>query len=117
MDIVFITDLRIEATIGIFEWERRIRQQVRIDLELGTDIRLSAATDAIDQALDYKAVAKRVVQITQASDYRLVETLAETLAERIQSEFGVLWLRLRIAKPGAVRGAREVGIQIERGQR
>ncbi len=116
MDIVFINDLRVDVTIGIFDWERRIQQQISIDLELGTDIRPAAAGDDIHQALDYKQVAKRVLGFAETSEYLLVETLAEQLAALIRDEFGVPWLRLRIAKPGAVRGSREVGIVIERGE-
>lgn len=115
MDIVFIRDLRIETVIGIYDWERQIRQTVSVDLEMGADIRAAAATDDIAHALNYKAVAKRVIQFVGESEFLLVETLAERIAGLVMEEFGVPWLRLRIAKPGAVRGSREVGVTIERG--
>jgi dihydroneopterin aldolase len=117
MDIVFIRALSIDTTIGIYEWERQIRQTVVLDLEMGTDIASAAATDAIEDTLNYKAVAKRLIQFVGASEYRLVETLAEECARIVREEFGVPWVRLTLNKKGAVRGADGVGIVIERGQR
>lgn len=117
MDIVFLRDLRIDTVIGIYAWERRIRQTVSLDLEMGADIRKAAASDAITDTLNYKAVAKRVISFVQASQFQLVETLAERIAELILAEFQVPWLRLRLNKTGAVRGARDVGVIIERGQK
>jgi dihydroneopterin aldolase len=116
MDIIFLRDLRVDTVIGIYEWERRVRQTVVIDLEMAADVRRAAATDSIDDTLNYKAVAKRIVQFVQASELQLVETLAERVAELVLAEFGVPWLRLRVNKEGAVRGARDVGVVIERGQ-
>ena len=117
MDIVFIRDLRIDTVVGIYDWERRIRQAVRLDLEMGTDIRKAGETDAIEDTLDYKAVAKRVIAFVEESEFQLVETMAERIAGLLMAEFGIPWLRLTVAKPGAVRGAREVGVTIERGAR
>ena len=117
MDIVYIRELRIETVIGIYEWERRIRQSVVLDLEMAADIARAAATDNIADALNYKAVAKRVIAFVEASQFQLVETLAERVAEIVLEEFGVAWLRLRVNKEGALRGARDVGVVIERGQR
>ncbi len=115
MDIVFINDLRIETIIGIYDWERKVKQTISLDLEMGADIRASAATDAIDDTLNYKAVAKRLIDFVGASEYQLVETLAEKIAEIVRSEFEVPWLKLTVRKPGAVRGSRDVGVIIERG--
>ncbi len=117
MDIVYIRDLRVDTVIGIFDWERRIRQTVSLDLEMATDIHRAASSDHIDDALDYKAVGKRLISFIQASEYQLVETLTEKVAEIVMEEFGVAWLRLRLSKPGALRGSRDVGIVIERGER
>ena len=117
MDIVYIRDLKIEPVIGIFDWERRIRQTVSIDLEMATDIRKAAATDNIADALDYKAVAKRLIAFVGESQFLLVETLSEKVAEIVMTEFNVPWLRLRLSKPGAVRGSQDVGIIIERGKK
>ncbi|MDQ2693973.1 MAG: dihydroneopterin aldolase [Pseudomonadota bacterium] len=117
MDIIFIRALKIDTVIGVHDWERQIRQTVCIDLEMGTDIRPAAAADALGQTLDYRAVAKRLIQFVGDSRYGLVETLAEAIAGLVLTEFQVPWLRLSLSKPGAVRGAREVGVIIERGVR
>jgi 7,8-dihydroneopterin aldolase/epimerase/oxygenase len=117
MDVVFISDLRIPATIGIYDWERRIKQMLVVDLEMGTDISRAATTDAIDDALNYKSVAKRVIEFVEASEFQLVETLAERISEIVRTEFGVPWVKLRLNKRGAVSGAAGVGIVIERGRR
>ena len=114
MDTVFIEDLRIETVIGIYEWERKIRQVVAIDLEMVFDNRKPAASDRIEDTLDYKAVSKRLIAFVENSTFQLVETLAERCAEIVLTEFDVRWLKLRLAKPGAVRGAKSVGVTIER---
>ncbi len=114
MDIVFIEDLRIETVIGIYDWERKIRQTVALDLEMAFDNRKPAASDRIEDTLDYKKVAKRLIGFVESSHFELVETLAERCAEIVLSEFGVRWLRLKLAKPGAVRGSKAVGVIIER---
>ncbi|MBK1725634.1 dihydroneopterin aldolase [Halorhodospira neutriphila] len=115
MDTVFIRGLEVETVIGIFDWERRIRQRVRIDLEMAADIAQAAATDAIEDALDYKAIGKRIIGFVGDSEFLLVETLAEQVAGIVREEFGVPWLRLSVSKPGALRGADDVGVTIERG--
>ncbi|BBD81276.1 dihydroneopterin aldolase [Aerosticca soli] len=117
MDIVFIEDLRIDAVIGIYDWERRIRQPLAFDIEMAFDNRVPAASDAIADTLDYKAVAKRLIAYVGGSEFQLVETLAERCAALIREEFGVAWVRLKLSKPGAVRGSRAVGVRIERGVR
>lgn len=117
MDTVFISDLRIETIIGIYDWERKVKQTISLDLEMGADIRQAAASDAIEDTLNYKAVAKRLIAFVEASEYQLVETLAEKIAAIVLSEFNVPWLKLTVHKPGAVSGSRDVGVIIERGQR
>lgn len=117
MDIIFLSDLRIETIIGIFDWEREVKQTVSLDLEMAADIRKAASTDAIEDTLDYKAVAKRVIQFVEESEFQLVETLAERITEIIMHEFAVPWVRLKLNKTGAIRGASGVGILIERGTR
>jgi dihydroneopterin aldolase len=114
VDRIFLTDLRVEAVIGIWEWERRIRQTVSLDLEMATDVRRAAATDDIEDALNYRSIAKRLAETVEASEFQLVETLAETLARIVVTEFGVPWLKLSVSKPGAIQGSRNVGIVIER---
>lgn len=115
MDIVFIEDLRIETIIGIYDWEREIRQVVAIDLEMATDNTKPASTENIDDALNYKAVAKRLIQFVGDSEFQLVETLAERIAEILLKEFNVSWVKLKLSKPGAVTGSKAVGVVIERG--
>ncbi len=117
MDIVFIKDLEIETVIGIYDWERKIRQVVCLNIEMSADIRRAAATDRIEDTLDYKAVAKRLIGFVEKSEFGLVETLGERCAEIVLAEFPVDWLKLRLDKPGAVRGSKSVGIIIERGRR
>lgn len=117
MDIVYIRDLEIETIIGIYDWERERRQIVSIDLEMGWDISAAAASEDIAKALDYKSVAKNLIDFVGASEFLLVETLAEQIASRVMNDFGVPWLKLRLGKPGAVTGSRDVGVIIERGQR
>lgn len=117
MDIVYLHDLRVDAVIGIFDWERRVTQTVSIDLDMAFDIAPAAASDSIDDTLNYKAVAKRVTAFVAESRFQLVETLAERVAAIVRDEFGVAWVRVRINKPGAIRGARDVGVVIERGSR
>ncbi|CAK0755648.1 Dihydroneopterin aldolase [Gammaproteobacteria bacterium] len=116
MDIVFLHDLRVETVIGIFDWERQIKQAVIIDLDMAADIGRSAASDCIDDTLDYKAVAKRLIAFVEGSDFKLVETLAERIAAILLTEFRIPWVRVRVNKQGAVRGAKDVGVIIERGQ-
>jgi len=116
MDIVFITDLDIETVIGIYDWEREIKQTVRLNIEMNADVAKAALTDHIDDTLDYKAVAKRLISFVETSEFGLVETLAERCTEIVLAEFPVQWVRLRLDKLGAVTGSRSVGIQVERGQ-
>jgi len=117
VDIVFIRELHADAVIGVYDWERSIRQTLVLDLEMAWDNRPAAAGDAIGQALDYAAVSSRVIEHMEASSCQLLETLAEDLAALVLAEFGVPWLRLRLCKPGAVQQARDVGVLIERGAR
>jgi len=117
MDIIFLNELKVDTVIGIWEWERKIRQTVSIDLEMAADIRKAAASDKVDDTLNYKLVAKRVQQFVADSEFQLVETLAENIASIVREEFGVPWVKVRVNKPGAIRGARDVGVLIERGTR
>lgn len=114
MDIVYIRDLEIETIIGIYDWERVQKQTVCLDLDMAFDIRPAAASENIELALDYKAVSKRLISFIEASEFLLIETMAEKVAAIVLEEFGVSWLRLRVGKPGAVTQARDVGVIIER---
>ncbi len=115
MDIIYLKDLKIDTVIGIYDWERQVRQTISFDLEMATDIRKAAASDDIADTLDYKAVAKRLQEFVYESSFQLVETLAERVAEIIIKEFHVPWVRVTLNKKGAVRYARDVGVIIERG--
>ena len=116
MDIVFLRDLRIETVIGIYDWEKAIKQTVALDLEMSTDVRKAAASDRIEDALDYKAISRRLKQFVGEGRFELVETLAERCAQIVREEFGVAWVRLSVNKVGAITGARDVGVSIERGE-
>lgn len=117
MDTVYVRDLKMDARIGIYEWEKRIRQKIRVDLEMAWDNRIPATSDDIKDTLNYKTAAKRVMQLVENSHYELVERLAETIATTLMGDLGVPWIRVTVGKPGAVRGSSEVGVQIERGKR
>jgi len=117
MDIIFLSGLTTECIIGIWDWERRVKQKVVVDLEMGADIRRAAGSDRIDDTLDYKRVSKRLLQFIGDSEFQLVETLAERIAELVITEFLVPWVRVRLNKQGAIRGSRDVGILIERSSR
>ena len=117
MDTIFLHSLKIDAVIGIWEWERKIRQTVVIDLDMAADIRKAAESDDVADTLNYKLVAKRLQSYVAESEFQLVETLAERIAAIVIGEFGVPWVRVRVNKPGAIRGAQDVGVVIERGDR
>ena len=117
MDTVFLRDLKIDTVIGIYGWERRVRQALIFDLEMSADVAKAAKTDKIEDALNYKSIAKRLQQYVSESEFELIETLAEECARIIREEFGVAWVRLTLNKKGAVRGATDVGVIIERGER
>ncbi len=116
MDKIFLTELKVDTIIGIWEWERKIRQTVIIDLEMSADIAKAAATDSVEDTLNYKSVAKRIQSFVGDSSFQLVETLAERIAGIIREEFDVQWVKVRVNKPGAIRGSKDVGILIERGR-
>ncbi len=117
MDKIFLTELKVDTVIGIWEWERRIRQTIVIDLEMSADIAKAAATDAVADTLNYKSVAKRIQAFVADSSFQLVETLAERIATIVREEFDVAWVKVRVNKPGAIRGSKAVGVLIERGER
>lgn len=117
MDIVYLRDLRLECTIGVYAWERRIRQTVIFDLDMAADGTRAAATDRIADTLDYKAISKRLIEYAGTTEFQLVETLAEKVASILLTEFNIPWVRVRANKRGAVRHAGDVGVVIERGAR
>ena len=117
MDTVFITGLKIDTVIGVFDWEKEIRQTLVIDLKMANDNRIPAANDEIDKALDYAKVSEAISEFANAHQFELIETFAERLSGVLMNDFGICWLELTVNKPGAVPNAQTVGVQIARGQR
>jgi len=114
VDKIFLRELRIETIIGFWEWERRIKQIVSIDLEIGTDARVAASSDGIAGTLNYEQLAKRLVEYVGGSQHQMVEALATAIGRIVIRDFGAPWVKVSVAKPGAIPSAREVGIVIER---
>jgi dihydroneopterin aldolase len=114
MDKIFIHALKTEAIIGIFDWERQVKQTVIVDIEISADIAKAALSDSIDDTLNYKRVAKHVLAFVEESKFHLVETLAQHIAMLILEDFGIAWVRLSLSKPGAIRNSRDVGVMLER---
>ncbi|EPJ44498.1 MAG: dihydroneopterin aldolase [Osedax symbiont Rs1] len=117
MDIVYIRQLKIETVIGIFDWERKIKQQVCLDVDMAVDIRRAAAAEDIESTVSYKTVSDRLIDFVGSSEFLLVETMAEEIAQLLKAEFSLNWVRLRVGKPGAIEAAADVGVLIERGER
>ncbi len=117
MDTIFIRELRLETLIGVYPWERQVRQTLFLDLDMAWDIGAAAAQDNLTLALDYAAVAEGIAALVQGLEFQLIETLAEAIASYILQEFKVPWLRLALHKPGAVLAARTLGVEIQRGVR
>jgi dihydroneopterin aldolase len=113
-DRIFLRGLTAECIIGFIEWERRVKQTVVVDLELPVDCGRASVSDDVADTVDYKRVAKRVLAYIEASEFKLVETLAHRLAMLLLEEFGLEWVRISLNKPGAIRGSRDVGVVIER---
>jgi dihydroneopterin aldolase len=114
MEKIFIHALKTEAIIGIFDWERQVKQTVIVDIEISADIGKAALSDSIDDTLNYKRVAKHVLAFVEESKFHLVETLAQHIAMLILEDFGIAWVRLSLSKPGAIRNSRDVGVMLER---
>jgi dihydroneopterin aldolase len=114
LDIIFLHGLEAKCVIGVWEWEQRIEQTLRFDIDLGTNISVAAQSDKLDDTLNYKAVARRVIEFCEQSRFELIETLIEKVADVILSEFDVDWVKVRLDKGGVVKGVKNVGIVIER---
>ena len=114
MDIIYLTDLRIDTVIGVYDWEREIKQTLILDLEIGTDVRKAGKTDDLQYTVNYAEVAERVVAYVEESRFQLIESVAEGIAEIILNEFDAPWMRLKINKKGAVPIVRDIGVIIER---
>ena len=116
MDKVFLKALHATPVIGIYDWEREIRQDVYIDLTMATDISKAASTDDIQYALNYKSISERVIEFTNDSSFGLIEALGENISQIVRQEFNVQWVRVTVHKPGAIEAAEDLGVTIERGQ-
>ena len=116
MDIIYLHNLKVDTVIGVWDWERRIRQTLVMDVDLGVDTARAGATDALEYTVDYQAVTERIIAFTAQSTFKLIEALAENIAKIVLTEFAVRWIRVRINKQGVVRHVRDVGIVIERGE-
>ena len=117
MDIVYIRGLEVKTVIGVYDWEREIKQPISVDLDMATEMSKAAATDEHEYVLDYKIVCVRVAEFIEGSDLKLLEAMAEEIAKLLQKEFQVPWVRVKVSKPAAITGAKEVGVIIERGKR
>ena len=116
MDIVYIRDLRIDAVIGIYEWEQRIKQQINVNIEMGWDNRPAAKSDDIKDTLNYKEASNLIKALVAKSEFKLVEALAEHIAELLLEKMDIPWIRVTLGKPMAVTNSLEVGVSIERTQ-
>ena len=117
MDIIFLGGLEITTIIGIYDWERETKQTIVLDIEMAYDIQKAAKSDSIEDTLDYKAVSKKIISFVEESEYFLVEKLAEEITQLILNHFNISWVKLTLNKKGAIRGASDVGIIIERGKK
>ena len=113
-DTIYIRDLRVETIIGIFGWEREVRQQISMDLDFKFDVSVPGKSDSIDDTLDYKKITKSLIAFIESSDYKLIEALGEGIVDHLKSKFGIKKVKLRLSKPGALRFSKDVGIMIER---
>ncbi len=117
MDIIFLGGLEIKTIIGIYDWERETKQIIELNIEMAYDISQAATSDDINDTLDYKAVSKRIISFVEQSQFFLVEKLIEEIANIIRIEFNVPWVKINLNKKGAISGASDVGIIIERGEK
>ena len=117
MDILFVRELKVDTRIGIYDWERQVKQTVLVDLDIAGDAGAAARTDKVENTINYQTICQRLVAHIAASEVELVETLAEQIADIIRGEFGAAWVEVTVHKPAAVRGTRDVGVRIERGSR
>ena len=117
MDIVYVKGLEVKTVIGVYDWEREIKQPITVDLDMASDISRAASTDDHNFVLDYKIVCVRVTELIERTHLKLLEAMAEEIASFVRNEFNVPWVRVRVGKPAAITGAKDVGVIIERGTR
>ena len=115
MDIIYLSGLKVDAVIGAWEWERRIRHELILDIEIGSDLSRAARSDDLLHTIDYKAVSDHVSEFTKESRFKLLEALAEAIAQEIMGNFPVEWIRVKATKQGVVPRVRSVGVEVVRG--
>lgn len=115
MDRIFITGLSVKTIIGIYDWERTVRQRVVLDLEMSANIAKAAKAEDVDSTLNYKTLSDTLVKFIENSEFQLIETMAEEVCKMIRQDFGVVWVKLTLHKPDALDGDTDVGVIIERG--
>jgi dihydroneopterin aldolase len=114
MDTVFIQQLAVKTTIGVYDWEKKIKQQLLIDIQMSSDITGAASSDNIDDTIDYAVVASTITCFIEQNSFELIETVAEKVAAIILNDFAVTQVSLTLQKPGAVQNAQSVGVNITR---
>ena len=114
MDKVFIKNLEVETVIGIYDWEREVRQLISISLVMDFDLTKATKTDKIEDSLNYKKISKRIIKLAETLKSKLIENLAQKIADTILNEFPVSSIVVTVEKPGALRGSRSVGVTIKR---
>lgn len=117
MDIVFIEQLNVITTIGVYDWEQTIRQRLVFDIEMGWDNRKAAASDKVEDCLSYADVSEAIIEKVESERFALVERVAEEVADLLMTRFSIPWIKIKVSKPGAVAAAKQVGVIIERGSR
>jgi 7,8-dihydroneopterin aldolase/epimerase/oxygenase len=117
MDITYIRGLKIDTVIGIYDWEREIKQTVSLDLDMGCDIKRASATEDLQYTLDYEAISNCLIDFVEGSAFQLIETMAEQGAALVMARFNIPWIRFKVSKPGAITAADDVGVIIERGSK
>lgn len=116
MDIFFFRDLTIMARIGVRDWERQVKQPVIVNLELAVDVKAASRQDNLAETLSYSEVLQDLQEFVGNSEFQLIETLAEQIADRLLNKFGIPWLKLELVKPQPLKGTHSVGVIIERGK-
>ncbi len=117
MDTIFISELRLDILIGIYEWERRVPQTVQFDLEIGVPPKRAPRSDRIDDTIDYAAVAARIEASLRTNPFGLLERVAEHVAELVVHEFGAPWVKVSVTKLAPLKNIKRLGVTIERGSR
>jgi dihydroneopterin aldolase len=114
MDILFIQQLALSTTIGVYDWEKKIKQKILVDLQMSSDVSHAAASDNINDTIDYANVSDAITRHVEQNTFELIETVAQIVADMVLDDFGAQWVSVTIQKPGAVQNAQSVGVKITR---